>query len=191
MARTRCLLHICCAPDATVPWDELAREYQVLGYFYGSNIYPYQEYRRRREAVTSLAEHREGELLFQEWAPQEWLEKTRVHAGEPEKGKRCSLCFYLQLSHAAAVARREGCSLLCTSLTISPHKDVECIRAIGEVVTSRYGLGWLYKVWRKGGGFQRSVAQSRELGLYRQNYCGCLYSIHGKNHLQREGQRYT
>lgn len=191
MSRSRCLLHICCAPDATVPWEELSRDYEVLGYFYGSNIYPYEEYGRRREAVATLAEHREGGVLFPVWAPQEWLEKTRTYAREPEKGKRCSLCFYLQLSHAAAAARREGCSLLCTTLTISPHKNVERIRAIGEAVACRYGLEWLHKVWRKGGGFQRSVAQSRELGLYRQNYCGCLYSIHGENHSQhKERGRY-
>jgi len=180
--RKRCLLHICCAPDATVPWEELAREHDVLGYFYGSNIYPREEYQLRRKAVEILENHREGRALFPEWAPQEWLEKTRPYATEPEKGMRCSLCFFLQLSHAARTARQEGCSLLATTLTISPHKDVRRIQAIGQSVASRYGLEWLHKIWRKEGGFQRSVAESRMLGLYRQNYCGCLYSMHGEIH---------
>jgi len=174
-------LHICCAPDATVPWEELAREYEVSGYFYGSNIYPEKEYLRRRKAVEVLKKHREGKVFFEKWNPQEWIEKTRKYATEPERGRRCSLCFYLQLSRAAWMARKVGCSCLCTTLTISPHKNVLRIQAIGNHVATRYGLEWLSRVWRKEGGFQRSVAESRDLGLYRQNYCGCLYSMQNEN----------
>ncbi len=186
MERKKCLLHICCAPDATVPWEKLDLEYDVVGYFYGNNIHPEEEYLYRKEAVEILGNYRRGELLFEDWDPREWLDATRIYAKEPEKGKRCSLCFYLQLSHAAKVALKRGCNVLCTTLTISPHKNVSRIEAIGKHVAARYELEWLSRIWRKGGGFQRAVAESRELSLYRQTYCGCLYSMETRGFAEKD-----
>ena len=173
------MLHICCAPDATVPTLDLAAEgWQVAGFFYGSNIQPEEEYQLRLGALHTLREHRGLPVEVAPYAPEEW----RAHMlrlglmEEPEGGRRCTACFELQLAAAAEAAVRLGCSHLCTSLTISPHKDAARITAIGERIASAHGLTWEPRIWRKKDGFLRSIRISKELGLYRQNYCGCLPS---------------
>ena len=173
------LLHICCAPDATVPTRDLAAEgWQVAGFFYGSNIQPEEEYRLRLGALHTLREHRGLPVEVAPYAPEEW----RAHMlrlglmEEPEGGRRCTACFELQLAAAAGAAVRLGCSHLCTSLTISPHKDAARITAIGERIAAAHGLTWEPRIWRKKNGFLRSIRISKEMGLYRQNYCGCLPS---------------
>lgn len=179
---SRLLLHICCAPDGTVPWPDLEAEgFTVTGYFYGGNIHPHQEYLRRTVAVRRLAEEHGNRLILGPYDPDAWLRATKKYSREPEGGLRCPLCFRLQLENAADVACREGIENLCTTLTISPHKDPGLLNGLGEAVCAERGLTWVERIWRKQGGFIRSVAESRRLGLYRQNYCGCIYSVRGKN----------
>lgn len=173
---SRLLLHACCAPDATVPLEELTAEgYDVLLYWYGANIHPAEEEEKRREALAFLAADRP--LFIEDSFDPPWMEVALPLAEEPEGGKRCGLCFRLQLEGAARVAVRKGISLLCTTLTISPHKDVGLINDIGTETAKKYGLDWLCRIFRKKGGFQRSVALSKELELYRQSYCGCVFSM--------------
>jgi hypothetical protein len=172
------LLHVCCAPDATVPWVELQEEgYSVVPYWYGSNIHPPDEEQRRREAFGILAARMNSGVLREPYAPEAWLREAFPLAGEPEGGVRCALCFFLQLESAARRACEEGIPLLCTTLTISPHKDALLINKIGAECAARYGITWLDRVFRKRNGFVRSVALSKEFGLYRQSYCGCIYSM--------------
>lgn len=172
------LLHICCAPDATVPWPELVKEgYEVTGYFYGSNIHPHDEYIKRADALQILSDTMTGKSVFAEYSPDEWVEKTERFADEPEGGKRCEKCFELQLDAAARYAKENNFTHISTTLTISPHKNVGLINFIGSEAAKRYNLTWIDKVWRKNNGFKRSVDESIRLGLYRQNYCGCIYSI--------------
>lgn len=174
----RLLLHACCAPDATVPWADLASEgYDVLPYWYGCNIHPADEEARRRGALQKLEMLMGGEVVYSAYHPEKWFDALSRLAEEPEGGRRCPLCFRLQLEAAAEAAVAAGATLLCTTLTISPHKKVDEINDIGEECAARRGLEWLPRVFRKGGGFVRSIAMSREHGLYRQSYCGCLYSI--------------
>ena len=182
--KKKLLLHVCCGPDATIPWPELqTEEYEVLGYFYGGNIHPQEEYVLRTQAVLSVAESCDAVEIFPEYDPSEWFRRTEHLAGEPEGGSRCSLCFRIQLEAAAQEALRQGCQYLCTTLTISPHKDPELINGIGLDVASSFGLIWVDRVWRKTNGFVRSVHRSKELGLYRQNYCGCIYSCRNRDDL--------
>ena len=172
------LLHICCAPDGTVPWAELEAEgYHVTGFFYGSNIHPREEYDLRELAVRKLAAEHGDRLLVETRRPSEWLEATDGFHSEPEGGRRCPICFRLQLEAAARAACRAGITNLCTTLTISPHKDPGLLNALGREVCRERGLVWVERVWRKNGGFVRSVQESRRLGLYRQDYCGCQFSI--------------
>ena len=174
------LLHVCCAPDATVPWPALAEEgYDVCGFFYGRNIHPEAEWRRRAEAVETLASVMGARALLGDYEPSRWLGETSAFKDEPERGRRCALCFRLQLREAAEIAARGGFECLCTTLTISPHKDPALINGVGAKECSGLGIEWISRVWRKGGGFRLSVQRSRELGLYRQNYCGCAYSFRG------------
>ena len=183
MKKEKLLLHICCAPDATVPWPALAGEgYDAVGFFYGSNIHPEEEYQNRADAVRHLAAEEGGSVFFDSYEPPEWLEAVRGLENEPERGRRCARCFEEQLSAAAAYAAENGFTHLCTTLTISPHKDADLINETGARAAARHGLVWVEKIWRKKDGFKRSVTRSKELGLYRQNYCGCVFSSGGAAH---------
>lgn len=174
----RLLLHICCAPDATVPWPSLAGEgFDVRGFFYGDNIHPEAEWRRRADAVSALSGILGSRAWNGDYKPKRWLDETYALKDEPEGGRRCALCFRLQLSAAARRAAAEGFDYACTTLTISPHKDPELINKIGAEVCGEFAVEWVPRIWRKGDGFKLSVTQSREWGLYRQNYCGCAYSF--------------
>ncbi|MCL2146921.1 MAG: epoxyqueuosine reductase QueH [Synergistaceae bacterium] len=175
----RVLLHICCAPDATIPWTELSltENLSIIGYFYGSNIHPSEEYDKRREAVEILMNNVKGQCIYPAPSPDLWLQSVSALADEPEGGQRCAICFWLQLEGAAKAAVDSGCSHLCTTLTISPHKNVDLINSIGNEIADNYGLVWLRRVWRKNNGFLNSVKISKSLGLYRQSYCGCIFSM--------------
>ena len=177
------MLHICCAPDGSIPVPDLQAEgWKVMGFFYGSNIHPHEEYTRRLEAVNILASHCGISCVIGHYVPQEWLDGVKGLESEPEGGLRCEKCFTLQLEACAKEAVKLDCEYICTTLTISPHKNAELINALGRDIAEKYGLHWENRVWRKKDGFLRSVRASRELGLYRQNYCGCTFSIrHGKN----------
>ena len=172
------LLHVCCAPDAAFPFQVLKNEpwEEVVGYFYGSNIHPADEYCRRRDALEYLSGRCKVNVLSHPYEPDGWFAAASCLADEPERGKRCSVCFSLQLRAAAEEGVKRGASHLCTTLTISPHKDAELISRIGAEIAAFHGLTWESRIWRKNGGFLRSVQISQELGLYRQNYCGCIYS---------------
>lgn len=175
--RGKLLLHICCAPDATVPFPALIDEgYSVTGFMYGGNIHPAEEYAKRRSALDVLCSAIDAEAFAEEWNPDPWLAVAGEFAAEPEGGKRCRLCFAMQLAAAARYAAENGFTCLASTLTISPHKDPALINEIGALAAEEYGLVWVEKIWRKNGGFQRSVNESKRLELYRQNYCGCVYS---------------
>ena len=172
------MLHICCAPDGTIPVPDLQSEgWRVRGFFYGSNIHPQEEYMRRLEAVNILARHCGIECVIGHYEPREWLDGVKGLESEPEGGRRCERCFRLQLEACAREAERLGCEWMCTTLTISPHKNAALINQLGQDIAASYGLHWEERVWRKRDGFLRSVRASRELGLYRQNYCGCIFSV--------------
>jgi predicted adenine nucleotide alpha hydrolase (AANH) superfamily ATPase len=95
----------------------------------------------------------------------------------PEGGRRCAACFEMQLAAAAAHAASMGYGRLCSTLSISPHKSPDLINMIGEAVSERAGVEWIERVWRKNDGFKLSIVRSREMNLYRQNYCGCVFSM--------------
>ncbi|MDD4837106.1 MAG: epoxyqueuosine reductase QueH, partial [Dethiosulfovibrio sp.] len=105
------------------------------------------------------------------------LRRARELADEPEGGARCLMCFRLQLEAVAAAAVARGIGLMTTTLTISPHKDPEVINSIGREIAGDAGISWIDRVWRKRDGFRRSLEECRRLGLYRQSYCGCIYSL--------------
>lgn len=175
--RQKLLLHACCAPDAAVPLAELlGAGYDAACFMYGGNIHPAGEYEKRAGALVMLSEAAGTDAVIESWDPEPWIAATRGFEGEPEGGGRCGVCFAAQLEVAARYAAKNGFPLLSTSLTISPHKDPERINKIGADIAEKYGLTWIEKVWRKNEGFKRSVAESKRLGLYRQNYCGCIYS---------------
>ncbi len=178
--KERVLLHCCCAPDTTVPLHRLQSEgKEVVCAFYGSNIHPEDEYQWRLEEMEKVAAAFRADLKILPYEPGEWLRFCGLLAGAEEGGSRCGLCFSLQLMAAARCAVEEHCDGLCTTLTISPHKNPLLIHRIGRAVAVKNGLLWIERTWRKNGGFLESVRESRRLGIRRQNYCGCVFSRKG------------
>lgn len=146
-------------------------------YYYGGNIHPREEWSRRLEAIKILAGDRGQPLAVRPYDTSEWLENTSHLASEPEGGERCVVCMKLQLRSAAAYAASHGFEVLCTSLTLSPQKHPDLINTWGREIAREAGLEWEERIWRKKGGFAFSLEECRRLGMYRQNYCGCLYSL--------------
>ena len=172
------LLHICCAPDGSIPVPDLMNEgWNVKGFFYGSNIHPFNEYEKRLEAVKILVSHYGIDYVIGEYNPKNWLDFIHGFENEPEGGRRCEKCFELQFEACAREALIQGCEYISTTLTISPHKNVNLINELGREIAEKYNLKWEHRIWRKNNGFLRSVKASKELNLYRQNYCGCMFSI--------------
>jgi len=170
-ASMKVLLHICCAPCAIYPLETLRSSgVAVDGYFFNHNIHPYQEYRRRLETVQEYASRVQLNLVcHDEYRLEEFLAAT---AALPEE--RCRYCYVSRLDRAARTAAELGYDTFTSSLLYSRYQQHEVIRQEGKQAGERYGVRFLYDDYRVG--WQQGIARSKELGLYRQQYCGCIYS---------------
>lgn len=167
------LLHICCAPCGSASTEKLLCENsQVTLFFSNSNIFPYSEYLKRLESAKVLAKHFNIPIIEDNYNQEGWLEAVSGLENEPEKGKRCCACFAFSLTQTAAKAEKLGIEKFATSLTVSPHKNSQQIFQIG----SQFERFSLYD-FKKKDGFRRSLELTTEIGLYRQNYCGCRFSL--------------
>ncbi len=183
--KKKLLLHICCAPDATYGIEYFSKDYDVTVFFYNPNIHPEDEYRLRLIELERVARRFGVEMIEGRYDPQRWFEAVRGLEDEPEGGKRCSICFRLRLDETARVARERGFDAISTVLTISPKKDSELINRIGRAAAAKYGVEWVESNLKKGGGFKRSLELSKEFELYRQEYCGCIFSLWEAEHIRR------
>ncbi|NLW92175.1 MAG: epoxyqueuosine reductase QueH [Syntrophomonadaceae bacterium] len=171
------LLHICCGPCATYPVPELIGQgFEVMGFFSNSNIHPYTEYLKRREGVEAYADSIGLSVIYDDnYDPSEYFQLI-TH----REKQRCNYCYIMRLEKAAQIARRGKFDYFSTTLLVSPMQKHELIRELGEAIGEKYNVPFLYHDFRPG--FKETVSRSREMGLYRQQYCGCLYS---------EKERYT
>ena len=171
------LLHACCAICSGYPITLLQNiGYQPIVYFYNPNIDSIEEFNRRLEAQVKLCSHFNIELLVEPYYPQEYLDFVKGFELEPEKGKRCFKCVELRLKKTAQKAQNIGINEFTTSLVISPHKNFDKISLIGKNMASLYNLNYLAIDFKKKNGFLHTNNISKELGLYRQNYCGCKFA---------------
>ena len=170
------LLHLCCAPCSSSVVERLRSKWRVTGYFYNPNIHPESEYRLRLKEMIHYAQSLDIPLIKGSYDVEDWLSVTAGLEEEPERGLRCEICFRLRLEATAQRAHDLGMDYFTSTLSISPHKDAAMIRRIGEEAGQRYRVSFLSEDFKKEGGFQRSIALSKEAGLFRQNYCGCCYS---------------
>ena len=175
------LLHICCAPDATTAIERLRDRFQVIGYFGNSNIQPLEEYNKRKDAVLVLGQHYQMEIIFGHYDPLSWKSAMKGLEKLPEGGARCHKCIYLNLLETALNAHSKGICFFTTSLMTSPHKDVDWIEKAGLSIQRKTGVHYHHELFRKHDGFLNSVQKSHSIGLYRQNYCGCDYSIYDRD----------
>ncbi|ACX52723.1 protein of unknown function DUF208 [Ammonifex degensii KC4] len=165
------LLHICCGPCAIYPVKVLrAENLEVYGFFFNPNIHPYTEYQRRREALAQFAESVDLPVIYADDYPMEEFFRRVAY----REALRCRFCYHLRLERTAAVAKHGRFDYFTTTLLVSPFQKHELIKETAEAVAEAYGLPFLYRDFRPG--FKEGVELSKELGLYRQQYCGCLYS---------------
>lgn len=171
------LLHICCGPCATQVIDILRAEYAVTGFFYNPNIHPADEYARRLDAAETVCERFGAKFVEGRYDPESFFEAVRGLETEPENGARCRVCYRLRLEAAARFAAENGFDLMAGTLTVGPMKRAAVIDPIGTDAARSAGVEFLAGDWKKNDGFRRSCRFSRELGIYRQHYCGCRFSI--------------
>ncbi len=175
------LLHICCAPDATYPVFYLrGRHYEVTGFFYNPNIYPEEEYKRRFSDVSRFAVRVKLPLIGGEYNPEKWFSLTKGYENEPEGARRCYICYRERLEVTARLAKDSGFDFFTTTLSISPRKNTRWIFEIGEELENTYGVRFLKADFKKRNGFKSSVILSRYYEMYRQDYCGCIFSRHNQ-----------
>lgn len=171
------LLHICCAPCSTVSIERLKSSYNVTGVFYNPNIYPKSEYLKRLEETKKYCKKIGINLVDFEYNYKEWLNKIKGLENEPEGGRRCLKCFGIRLEKAAHEAARKKIEYFTTTLSISPYKNFEEIKRIGDSLGQKYGVKFLNIDFKKKDGFKKSIEISKKFNLYRQHYCGCEFSI--------------
>ena len=174
------LLHSCCAPCSSYVLEYLSNYFEITVFYYNPNIGPEAEYRLRADEQKRLIEamHFEYPVSFIEgdYRPACFFSESRGLEHEPEGGERCRRCYRLRLEETARLAHEYGMDYFTTTLSISPLKKADWLNEIGEEMTQKYGVAWLPSDFKKKGGYLRSIELSREYGLYRQNFCGCVYS---------------
>jgi len=179
----RLFLHSCCAPCSSYVLEYLRPYFHITVFYYNPNISFSEEYQKRAEEQKRLIqlynERPAGhpiQILEGGYEPARFYEAARGLEDCPEGGERCFRCFDLRLRETAEQAARKGCDFFCTTLTISPLKNAVKINEIGLMLAKEYGVDWLPSDFKKKDGYKRSIQLSAEYGLYRQNYCGCVYS---------------
>jgi predicted adenine nucleotide alpha hydrolase (AANH) superfamily ATPase len=166
------MLHACCGPCLLEPYDQLAAAHEVRVVYANPNIHPVAEYERRRDTLLAYARARGIETDVLPYRPQDW--DAAVRGLEFASPSRCRACFRLRLGMAARHAAAKGFDAIATTLTVSPYQDPELIRGAGEEACAAEGVGFLVTDFRDR--YPAAVRRSRELGMYRQSFCGCRYS---------------
>lgn len=170
------LLHCCCAPCSTVCFERLKEGFSVTAYFYNPNIDGKEEYEKRRDELKRLCEIHGVDFFAEPFIPNEFFEAVKGLESCSERGERCFVCYKLRLKKTAERAKKEGYDCFATTLTLSPLKDSDAINEKGTEAEKETGEKYIATDFKKRNGFLRSVQMSQEYGLYRQNYCGCVFS---------------
>ena len=178
--RPTLLLHACCAPCSSYVLEYLSKYFKITLFFYNPNISPESEYSMRlcelERFLRDTGLDGEVTILPSKYEPERFFHVARGLEDVPEGGERCEKCFELRLEESASAAKDGGFDYFTTTLSISPHKNAELLAKIGEDTSKKYGVKYLYSDFKKKGGYLRSCRLSEEYGLYRQDYCGCVYS---------------
>ena len=180
--RPRLLLHACCAPCSSYVLEYLARYFDITVFDYNPNISPESEFLARTEEILRLVDEMpfgEGErprVDVGRYDPERFYAAVKGHEGDREGGERCAICFALRLEESAEAAKRGGFDYFTTTLSISPLKNARVLNRIGGEIAERYGVPYLFSDFKKRNGYKRSVELSTLYNLYRQDYCGCIFS---------------
>ena len=174
-------LHSCCAPCSSYCLEYLSRYFNITDFYYNPNITDEAEYRKREEELATLIREQphlhEVQFVRGKYEPDRFFGIARGLEDCPEGGERCFRCYELRLSETARMAAQGGFDYFTTTLTISPLKNAQKLNEIGMRLAETYGVKWLPSDFKKKSGYLRSIELSKEYGLYRQDYCGCVYSM--------------
>ena len=185
------LLHACCGPCSSYVVEYLASFFRITIYYYNPNIYPQKEYLRRKEELSRFigefppAQQNSVTLVEADYNPEAFYDATHAREDpalqeEKERGERCRRCYELRLAHSFSYAETHGFDYFTTTLSISPYKDAEKINEIGKTLAARGSVLFLPSDFKKKNGFLRSLQLSKEYDMYRQDYCGCIYSLRNR-----------
>lgn len=178
--RPRLLLQSCCGPCSSYVLEALTPYFRVTVLYYNPNIQPREEYDLRlenqRKIIAALPTPSAVDILECSYDGEKYDAAVKGLEAEPEGGARCTVCFRLRLEETAKRASELGYDWFCTTLTVSPHKDAERLNQIGRALGEQYGVPFLPSDFKKREGYKRSIQLSKEYALYRQDYCGCLFS---------------
>ena len=178
------LLHSCCGPCSTQVLTYLCPFFNITVFYYNPNIEPYEEYlKRKNEQIRFIKEFKHENINFLDCDYDNEVFRTKTKGLEQEKeGKaRCPVCFRLRLEATAIKAKELGFEYFGTTLTVSPHKNSKQINILGGILEEKYNIKYLLSDFKKGDGYKKSIEYSKEYNLYRQDYCGCLFSKSTRN----------
>ena len=174
------LLHSCCAPCSSYTLEYLSQYFDITVFYFNPNISPKSEFDKRlaeqKRLIEQLPSKNSIKLVAGNYDYNEILTVAKGYEDAPEGGERCFRCYRMRLEKTAALAKEKGFDYFCTTLSISPLKNSQKINEIGILTAQRYGVNWLPSDFKKREGYKRSIELSRQYNLYRQNFCGCVYS---------------
>lgn len=179
------MLHSCCGPCSTYVLEYLSSYFRITVFYYNPNIFPREEYEHRLAEEKRFVHQFHGlypiDLIDGDYDPAAFDVLSKGMEREPEGGARCPVCYRFRLERTAALAREMNCDWFCTTLSVSPYKNARSINRIGLELEQKYGVRFLPSDFKKRNGYKRSIELSHEYALYRQDYCGCRFSLEQKN----------
>ncbi len=182
------LLHSCCAPCSSYVLEYLSQYFQITVFYYNPNIYPQEEYayrvKEQQQLIRRLPMKHPASFIEGSYDTARFYDTVKGMERQPEGGARCTACYELRLREAAEYAKRLGADYFTTTLSISPMKDAYRLNEIGGRLAREYGVDYLYSDFKKKNGYLRSTQLSKEYGMYRQDYCGCIFSFKNKGEKQ-------
>ena len=176
------LLHSCCGPCSSYVISYLSNYFNITILYYNPNISPFEEYLKRKEEQIKVINELNRDLntniniLDCDYDNNLYNELIKGLENEPERGSRCKICYRLRMEKTASTAKDKNYDYFCTTLSVSPYKNATWINEIGEELSNKYKVKWLYSDFKKKDGYKRSIELSKKYNLYRQDYCGCIYS---------------
>ena len=178
--RPSLLIHICCGVCSVYPLQYLRQYFDITIFFSNSNIYPYEEFERRLDALKTylgILNDENIKLIVDSYDNDSYTEKLSVLKDEPEGGKRCRMCYTMRMEETFRYAQKHSYDYCTTVMSISNRKNADWLNEIGEQLEKKYGVRYLYADFKKGDGITMNDRMNKELNLYHQDYCGCIYSI--------------
>ena len=183
-SKKRLLLHSCCAPCSSHVISFLTKYFDITILYYNPNISPKEEYLKRKEEqirlINEIDKINKVDIIDCDYDNDLYEKSIKGYESCPERGDRCTICFNLRLGFTAKMASELKYDYFCSTLSVSPYKNAKLINEIGKQMEEKYNIKWLYSDFKKADGYKKSIELSHKYNLYRQDYCGCKYSVRNK-----------